>query len=112
MVETMGSRIRELRILRGLTQEELAYRCYRKKNTISQYENDEVDIRASVIEQLAKVLYVQPGYFFGQPDNGIEAEKGARDALKNIRDHRFKRAAYEHLRIVGNTERQFIPGKW
>ena len=65
MVETMGRRIRELRMLRGLTQEELAYLLYRKKNTISQYENDEVDMRASVIEQLAKVLYVRPGYFFG-----------------------------------------------
>ncbi len=110
MVETMGRRIRELRMLRGLTQEELAYLLYRKKNTISQYENDEVDMRASVIEQLAKVLYVRPGYFFGEPDNGMEAEKGARDTLKNIRDQRFMRAAYEHLRIVGNTERLFLPG--
>ena len=102
MVETMGRRIRELRMLRGLTQEELAYLLYR--------ENDEVDMRASVIEQLAKVLYVRPGYFFGEPDNGMEAEKGARDTLKNIRDQRFMRAAYEHLRIVGNTERLFLPG--
>ena len=34
MVETMGSRIRDLRMLRGLTQEELAFLLYRKKNTI------------------------------------------------------------------------------
>ena len=53
-----------------------------------------------LIDKLNKV----PKYY------GIEAEKGARDALKNIRDQRFIRAAYEHLRIVGNTERLFLPG--
>ena len=88
MVETMGRRIRELRMLRGLTQEELAYLLYRKKNTISQYENDEVDMRASVLEQLAKVLYVRPGYSFGESDNGMEAEKGARETLMYV--HLYK----------------------
>ncbi len=110
MKETMGSRIRDLRMLRGLTQEELAFLLYRKKNTISQYESDEVDMRASVIEQLAEVLRAEPGYFFGQIDKNIEAEKRSMDILGNIRDHRFVRAAYEHLRIVENTERLFISG--
>ena len=100
MKETFGQRLSRLRKQSGLTQEELACLLYRKKNTISQYENDEVDMRASVIEQLAKVLYVRPGYFFGEPDNGMEAEKGARDTLKNIRDQRFMRAAYEHLKYI------------
>ena len=105
MTGSMGERIRELRMLRGLTQEELALLLYRKKNTISQYENNDVDMRASVIEQLAEVLNTEPGYFFGQTDTRIEAEKGAKDVLRNIRDQRFMRAAYEHLRIVGNTEK-------
>lgn len=108
MKDTMGSRIRELRMLRGLTQEELAFLLYRKKNTISQYESGDVDMRASVIEQLAEVLQTKPGYFFGQQDINVETEKGARDILGNIRDHRFVRAAYEHLRIVGDTERLFL----
>ena len=109
MTGSMGERIRELRMLRGLTQEELALLLYRKKNTISQYENDDVDLRASVIEQLAKVLHTEPGYFFGQSDKNVESERDARDILKSIRDQRFMRAAYEHLRIVGNTEKLFLP---
>ena len=84
MVEKMGSRIRDLRMLRGLTQEELAFLLYRKKNTISQYESDEVDMRASVIEQLAEVLRAEPGYFFGQIDKNIEAEKKSREGRSGM----------------------------
>ncbi len=108
MKETMVSRIRDLRMVRGLTQEDLAFQLYRNKSTISQYENDDIDLRASVIEQLARVLNTKPGYFFGQEDNGIESEKGAGELLRNIKDDRFMKAAYEHLRIVSNTEHQVI----
>lgn len=58
MEETIGTRIRDLRIMRGLTQEQLAELLYRKKNTISQYENDRISIRVEDLEQIARVLHV------------------------------------------------------
>lgn len=51
--------------MRGLTQEQLAELLYRKKNTISQYENDRISIRVEDLEQIARVLHVDMNYFFG-----------------------------------------------
>ena len=56
MAETIGNRIRNLRIMRGLTQEQLAELLYRKKNTISQYENDKISMKVEDLEQIAYVL--------------------------------------------------------
>ncbi len=53
---TIGSRIKELRILRGLTQEKLAEILCTKKSVISYYEHDRIDMKKSVIEDLAKAL--------------------------------------------------------
>jgi len=62
---TMGDKIRTLRRQRGLTQEELGERLLVNKATISMYEHDAIDIKSSVIIELADALRTKPGYFFG-----------------------------------------------
>ena len=53
MSMTLGARIRELRQSRGLTQEELGERLLINKSTVSQYENDAIDIKCSVLREIA-----------------------------------------------------------
>ena len=60
--ETLGQRIRAQRIRLGMTQEELAEITFIPKPTISNYENDRIDIKSSVIAELAKALETDPNY--------------------------------------------------
>ena len=60
--ETLGQRIRAQRIRLGMTQEELAKATFIPKPTISNYENDRIDIKSSVIAELAKALETDPNY--------------------------------------------------
>ena len=59
---TMGGRIREQRIKMGMTQEELAEKMFTTKMTISHYENDQTDIKGSVIVEIAGILGTTTGY--------------------------------------------------
>lgn len=62
----MGDRIRELRILNSLTQEELAERLGLQKSAIAKYENGRVEnIKRSVIKQMADIFKVTPSYVMG-----------------------------------------------
>lgn len=60
--ETMGMRIKKLRIAMGLTQEELATRLLTKKMTISAYENDRIDIKISILKEIARILRTSISY--------------------------------------------------
>ncbi|MEG2094959.1 MAG: helix-turn-helix transcriptional regulator [Lachnospiraceae bacterium] len=53
---TMGGRIKEQRLMRGMTQEQLAEQLFIKKSIVSCYENNRIDIKQSRIEALADML--------------------------------------------------------
>ena len=53
---TMGTRIREMRKAAGMSQEQLAEILCTKKATISAYENDHIDIKSSIVLEIAKAL--------------------------------------------------------
>jgi transcriptional regulator with XRE-family HTH domain len=55
-----GSALRELRIRRGLTLQQLATRMGCTRGSISKYENDRLAISLSVLEQIATALGVRP----------------------------------------------------
>ena len=52
----MGTIIREMRKKAKLSQERLAEAIYTKKTTISAYENDRIDIKSSILLDIARVL--------------------------------------------------------
>lgn len=81
MKQSIGAKIRHLRRMRGMTQEELAEYLLVNKATISMYEHDAIDIKSSVIIELADVLRTRPGYFLEEPNNTSEAV----DAIVNIK---------------------------
>lgn len=60
----LGSKIKELRTLRGLTQEELANRCELTKGYISQVENDLTEPSISTLEDILLSLGSSFSEFF------------------------------------------------
>lgn len=62
MEMTIGKRIRECRVKMGMTQEELAEAIYTKKCTVSAYETGKIDIKVSILKDIAKVLNTAAGY--------------------------------------------------
>lgn len=62
----MSRRIKERRILMGLTQEELGEKLGLQKSAIAKYENGRVEnIKRSVISNMAKILACSPCYLMG-----------------------------------------------
>ena len=81
--ETMGQRIRALRVGLGMTQEELAEITLIPKPTLSSYENDRVDIKSSVIAELAEALETDPNYLI-LGDKAPEFEYGFMDEMLEL----------------------------
>ena len=65
----IGSRIRELRILNGLTQEELADRSELSKGFISQLENDLTSPSIATLEDILQCLGTDLSQFFARQES-------------------------------------------
>lgn len=57
--QRFGSRIRELRMMREISQEELAWRCQLSKNYVSDVERGKRNVSLKAIEKFAKGLNVR-----------------------------------------------------
>ena len=102
--QSMGMRIRECRIRKGLTQEKLAESLCCKKSLISQYENNKVDIKGSVIVELANVLHTEPNYLLlgeikKEADPFVETMVAM---LQNIKDEKTKELLLLQMRAVSS----------
>ena len=51
-----------------MTQVELADKLLSKKSTISEYENDKIDIKISILREIAKVLGIPLSHFLCESD--------------------------------------------
>jgi transcriptional regulator with XRE-family HTH domain len=71
-----GKLIKELRIKKGMTQEELADKTEVTARTIQRIENGEVDPRAYTLQMIAKALEVDYNLFVGnEPDEEHEIQQ-------------------------------------
>ena len=61
----IGTRIKTMRLKRGLSQKALADRIGKASTTISCYENGIQIPPTEVLESIARVLYTPIDYFFG-----------------------------------------------
>jgi len=72
----VGQRIRELRLQRGMGQEELAEKLNTTKQTISRYENGDRAANQDILFELSRILNVSINEFFPkkeeQQENKIE----------------------------------------
>ena len=96
--ETMGQRIRAQRIRLGMTQEELAEILYLKKSTISYYENDKKEMKASSLSELARALHTTPDYLLGFEKDPFVTE--AMRLLQSIRDEQVKTFLLAQIKAV------------
>ena len=80
---TMGTRIREMRKAAGMSQEQLAEILCTKKATISAYENDHIDIKSSIVLEIAKALNCSGSYLLeGKKAEALDAK--IMDALLRV----------------------------
>lgn len=63
MTINVGERIRQVRLMRGMTQEALAERVFIKKSTISAYENNAITLPVDRLEAIAAALNTTPAFF-------------------------------------------------
>ena len=71
-----GEIIKDLRVKKGLTQEELADKTELSVRTIQRIENGEVDPRSFTLQMIAKALDVDFSIFNGPEfDNSVETQK-------------------------------------
>jgi transcriptional regulator with XRE-family HTH domain len=98
--ETLGQRIRAARIRMGMTQEELAERTFIPKPTISNYENDRIDIKSSVITELANALQTDSNYLVlgEKADNGFMNE--AAKLFSKITDPKMQKMLLKQIRAL------------
>lgn len=65
---SLGNRIKELRVEKGLTQEELGKLLSKTKNNISQYETDKRSPDPATLQYLADFFRVSTDYLLGRSD--------------------------------------------
>ena len=103
MEMTMGQRIKECRKKRGMTQEALAEKMLTDKSTISLYENNKVDIKGSVIVELARVLGCTGGYLL-EGDAGTDANEEMLMLFSKIKSEKVKAIAIKQLEALISLE--------
>ncbi|CEQ27149.1 helix-turn-helix domain-containing protein [Paraclostridium sordellii] len=83
--EEIGILIKNLRIEKGLSQEELASQLGLKAVTINKYENGHVGkMKISIIQKMAEIFDVSPAVLMGWI--GIEDDKKDKQKTKKLRD--------------------------
>ena len=106
MEKTMGMRIRECRVKMGMTQEELAEAIYTKKCTISEYETGKIDIKVSILKDIAKVLNTTAGYLMDGDEIGFDAEiMQVVMMLQEMKNEEVRKVVVEHVKALGNLSK-------
>ena len=104
--ETMGMRIRNQRVLLGMTQEELGEVLCIPKATISAYENDNIDFKASRLADLAKALYSTPNFLLGvddcEKDENREIAETIVAIMGRIKDEKVCRLLLEQIKVAAS----------
>ena len=99
MKEAIGDRIVKIRKKLGMTQAELAEKVGVGQTTMCAYENGGIDIRLSVLEEIAIILGVSKSYLLEGVSVGLSSEEEELvEAFRGIKDTRIKEMIMEHAR--------------
>ena len=82
------------------TQEELAEALFVEKSTISYYENDKKEMRASGLAEMAKVLQTTPNYLLGYAYSDDDFLSEALSLLEGIKDETVKRVLLAQIKAA------------
>jgi transcriptional regulator with XRE-family HTH domain len=87
--KAFGSRIKELRLLAGMTQEDLAERCGLFRTYMSRIETGQANPTLTMIHALATSLAVTPGSLFDPagdpPEEAVPAPRKPRPSRGRVR---------------------------
>ena len=106
----VGSKLRQFRIIRGLSQTELGKELRVSFQQIQKYERGSNRISAGQLQEFARVLDVPVTSFFAD-DEGVQPSSQAlqsREVLELVRDYleiRDERVRQQILRLVGALAR-------
>ncbi|MBC6133891.1 helix-turn-helix transcriptional regulator [Listeria booriae] len=93
-METMGSRIKRLRLAKGMTQEELGEKVGLKRAAINKYEKGNVEnMKRSIISKMSEVLDVSPNYLMALEDD----EELHREIEKLVDDQELNKWLYDMI---------------
>ena len=105
MEKTLGQKIREYRLKRGMTQETLAEKLLSRKSTVSEYENDKIDMKISILREIAKVLGVPLSCFLCEQYEDADDEiMQMAVALKQIKNKELRKAAIRQVKILAEIK--------
>ena len=105
MEKTLGQKIREYRLKRGMTQETLAEKLFSRKSTVSEYENDKIDMKISILREIAKVLGTPLPHLLSEEDDDIDDEvMQMAMALNQIKSKELRKAAVKQVMILVEME--------
>ena len=104
MEKTLGMRIRECRLALGMTQEEMADVLQMKKVTLSAYENDRIDIKVSILKEIAVGLGTTVAYLVDGEESefSLEVMQMAR-LLQGIENEQLRKAALEQVKVLAGV---------
>lgn len=100
---TMGGRIKEQRIKAGMTQEQLAEIMCTTKAAISQYENNKVDIKGSVIVEIAESLGTTAGYLLNSEIMIGDVDDQMKEMMlifQGLGNDEIRRVAMQQIKIL------------
>ena len=100
----IGSKIKEIRILNGLTQEELADRSELSKGFISQLENDLTSPSISTLEDILQVLGMSINEFFSMEDTKAQVVFGEKDFFEKLDDQLKNKTEW----IIPNAQKNIM----
>ena len=87
-----------------MTQEELGEVLCIPKATISAYENDNIDFKASRLAELARALYTTPNYLLGFDDGEKDENKDITETIMaimgNIKDEKVRKLLLAQMKAA------------
>ena len=105
MEKTLGMRIKECRMKMGMTQDELAEALLTKKSTISAYENDKIDIKISILKQIAALLGTTVAYLAdGEKTEIGEDVMQVALLLQGMQNEELRKVAMEQVKLLAGVK--------
>ena len=106
MEKTIGQRMKECRTKLGMTQEELACLLCTKKSTVSAYELDKIDVKVSIIKEIAQILGTTVGYLVDGDENVLSSDIVQMVLLlQGMQNEELRKVAVEQVKVLANLNK-------
>ena len=110
---SIQERLKDLRVERGLTLEQLAEQTHLSKSALGSYEGDNLaDIKYAPFIELAKFEEVTVDYLLGRFNKKSPKRRSCRPAFEWWHDWTIKKAGHGQFSLCELATRPDFPGSW